>query len=340
MNKVFSSMAIDMGIERYNNEHDDSYIYRVCYSALGLWCLSSARKHSGISEGTSKHNQTNIVNDLIKAYSSIYPNISQKFIDINNQQALFPQHIRRIYEETGYFVTDVNNRNVVANYGRGIVLGDKVLFFGIPESKYTVNGLGIMISSLTHKFAVNTNDFLIRDTLSCEKYLKCQFDPIDFYRKDIDEHDLEFFNPSSVHAPSNSWENNMKTPYSIARKSEIGPFYRAMRINGIIEFADEPFEQQDDSLTAYEYRRLYFALKAHYRNPLKAKIKKLDNLYSIITMGGFLPNREYYFLLLLCWPIDFAFNKIQFLVHNDYLQEISSVLLNIGVEIGVDSDYA
>jgi len=103
-------------------------------------------------------------------------------------------------------------------------------------------------------------------------------------------------------------------------------------------FADEPIEPQNDSLISYEFRRLYFALKAHYHNPLKANVIKQDAEYSKIKIGGYLPNREYYYLLLVSWPVNNAFDKVSFLLKNEFVPEITDTLTDIGIE--VKGEYA
>jgi len=176
-------------------------------------------------------------------------------------------------------------------------------------------------------------DFLIRDSLPSEAYFNSRFDPIDFYQRDIDLSDLEYFNPKSNNVPSMSWGKKPETDCTVARKTKTGPFYRIMKVTDNIQFADEPVEQQSDIFTSYEYRRLYFALKFHYDNPLKATITKLDELYSKIRIGGHLPNREYYLLLLLSWPEHNAFDKVNFIIRNDLIADATDALADIGIEI-------
>jgi len=79
-------------------------------------------------------------------------------------------------------------------------------------------------------------------------------------------------------------------------------------------------------------------MKSHYGNPLPAAIKNLDEEYSRLRIGGHLPNREYYFLLLLSWPEHTAFDKANFIIRNSHLQKALSVLGNIG--IGIKGGYA
>lgn len=329
MNELLLAMSSSMGIDRYSGETEDSFTYRVLYSALGQWCLRIAQNISCGIYGTTKHNQTVVLNDLLEKFTRVFPHTSDKFIDTSNQQVVFSVFIRRVYEETGYLITDEDNRNRIANYGRSIALGEKVLFFGFLESNFTVNGLGVFTDATAHRISVK--EFLIRDNLSYEEYFKVCFDPIDFYNKDIGLNDLEFFNPLSSKAPSRSWEKYQKTECTLARKSEFGPFYRVMQNSGTLQFADEPIEPQNGSFTSYEYRRLYFAIKAHYGAPLTASITRLDDAYSAIRIGGHLPNREYYYLLLLSWPTKDAFDKTNFLAHNNTLATIVDALRNIGI---------
>lgn len=332
MNALLNAMSIDMGINRYLEESEDSFVYRICFSALGQWCLRIALNSVDKIIGTTKHNQTIVLNELLSRYTELFPAATNRFVDVYDQQMSFSVFIRRVYEETGYLLTDENNRNRLANFGRCIPIGGTSLFFGIPQTTYTANGLGTFASPTEYK--VSTREFLIRDKLTWEEYFKSQFDIIDFYDKDIDLDELEFFNPLSTNVPSQSWGRRMETDCSIARKSELGPFYRVMRVeDAMLQFANEPEEQQNDSFTSYEYRRLYFALKAHYKKPIQATIYKQNAEYSKIRLSGHLPNREYYYLLLLSWPLNGAFDKVNFLIRNSFIPEVTATLKNIGIEV-------
>lgn len=323
-------MSNDMGIERYRGESDDSFIYRLCYSALGQWCLHIAKNSSAGVIGTTKHNQTIVINELLQRYIELFPGIAEKLINVGNPQASFPVHIRRVYEETGYLLTDENNRNHLTNLGRTIYAGDTYLFIGLPHKAFTVNGLGVFRSPT--KFLSSTCEFLIRDKLTCEEYFQERYDTIDFCERDIAIDKLQFFNPMSTDVPSRSWSAKMIKNCSIARGSVLGPFYRVLKeSDNSFLFADEIVEPQNDGLTSYEYRRLYFAIKAHYNNPLKAWIIKRDEKYSKLRIGGYLPNREYYYLLLLSWPFKHAFDKVNFLIRNDFIPEIIDMFKNIGI---------
>lgn len=331
MNELLHTMSSDMRIDRFSGEREESFAYRTVYSALGQWCLRTAQNNTAGISGTTKHNQTIVLNDMLDKYMKVFPSVADKFTDAGNQHTSFSVFIRRVYEETGYLLTNEDNRNEIANYGRSVVLGEKALFFGLPSGDYAVNGLGVFTEPASYK--VSSKEFLIRDDLTYEDYFRASFDSIDFYDREIDLSELEFFNPLSRNVPSRSWEKHPQTECTLARKSELGPFYKVIRISDALQFADEPIEPQNDSFTSYEYRRLYFALKAYYGMPLKAAITKVDENYSAVRVGGHLPNREYYYLLLLSWPMRGAFDKASFLAHDDVLKEIIDILENLGIEI-------
>ncbi|MGI5935335.1 MAG: hypothetical protein ACOX7I_00790 [Oscillospiraceae bacterium] len=282
MSDLLTAMSNDMGISRFLNEAEDSFVYRLCYSALGQWCLRTAQNSSGNAAGTTKHNQTIVLNDLMARFAELFPSMADRFIDASNQQASFPFHVRRVYEETGYLLTNDDNHNRLANYGRSIQIGNLALFFGIPNTNYSVNGFGVFSSPTAYR--VSAKEFMIRDNLTCEEYFRSRFDPIDFYDRDISLDELEYFNPQSNNVPSQSWGDKLETDCTVARKTEFGPFYRVMRIPGALQFADEPVEQQSDNFMSYEYRRLYFSLKAHYGKPLTATVTKYDEMYSKIRV--------------------------------------------------------
>lgn len=332
MNELLTAMSSDMGIGRYKYESDDSFAYRLCYSALGQWCLLTAKNSSGSIIGTTKHNQTSVINELLQRYTGLFPEVADRFVDTSNQQSNFSVHIRRVYEETGYLLTDISNRNQLANFGRSIQIGCNSLLFAMPCEEHTFNGLGVFSNPSSYRTAIR--DFLIRDDLTSEEYFLSRFHVADFYDKDLDKDELQFFNPLLNSSPSLSWSKKMETVCSVARKSEFGPFYRVMReIDNSLLFIDEAVEPQGDGLTEYEYRRLYFALKAHYDNPIKAFIEKKDDEYSQIRISGHLPNREYYFLLLVSWPVNYAFDKCNFLLKNDFIPEVTATLKHIGIDV-------
>ncbi len=332
LNQLLVAMSNDMAIDRYYDESEDDFTYRLCYSALGQWCLRIAQNTDNISIGTTKHNQTLVLNELLQHYLRVFPAIADRYIDKGRDQDSFSVHIRRVFEETGYLLTDSTNRVQIANFGRSILIGNCALFFGIPDVAYSVNGLGVFRSPIEYK--VTIRDFLIRDDLTWEEFFYSQYDLIDFSCRDLNIGDLEFFDPLSSNVPSKSWRQDLKTDFSVARKSEFGPFYKVFRMSdGVIQFAEEPIEPQKDSFTSNEFRRLYFALKAYYKNPIKAIVERKDANYSKIRLRGFLPNREYLFLLLLSWPINNAFNRVSFVIKTEFIPDLINVFTNLGVEI-------
>ena len=330
IDRMIKTMSDDMRVNKYSSESDESFIARVCYSALGQWCLVTGMNTNDDEIGSSKHYQTNFLNELMTRYLELYPHLSSYFQDSSLTKESISVMIRRVYEETGYLITHKKNNNKIADYGRSMLIGDRYIFFGYPETNSSINGLGVFCGQTNN--SIEILDFLIRDKLTVDEYIKTKYDPIDFSTKDIQKNELEFFNPLQRKSPSLSWIKDVKTEYSIARKTDSGPFYRIIKTDNGLLFADEPAEDQKESFTSYEYRRLYFALKYHYSSPLDIKVEKLDNEYSRIKVGGYLPNREYYLLLLLAWPQRSAFDRVNFIIRNCFLSDIVRVFENIGVK--------
>ena len=248
-NSLLKAMSADMGIIRYKYESNESFAYRLCYSALGQWCLSTAMNSSDNITGTTKHNQTIVLNDLMSRYCELFPQITSRLIDLSNRLNNFSVSIRRAYEETGYLLTDSNSHNKIANYGRAVQIGNKFLFFGLPDGSYEVNGLGVFTNTADN--FINVKDFLIRDSLSSEEYFNTRFDSMDFGERDIDLSELEFFNPKSKNVPSRSWVKKPETDCTVARKKETCPYYLIMDITDNIQFANESIYHQNDIFSSY-----------------------------------------------------------------------------------------
>jgi hypothetical protein len=332
MKELIKAMATDMNIEPYANETQGSFLYRLCYSAFGLWCLKTAENKVDGKEGTTKHNQTTTINTLLCEYGKLFPSIANMFLDQQTMPEEFAVHIRKVYEETGYLLTNDENKNRIARCGRGVHIGDETLFFGLKKKISSVNGLGVFAGQA--EFYVDISDVLIRDNLSPHKYFEARYTDIDFYEKDMAIDELEFFDSTAKTVPSAAWKKQPNTEFSVARKSELGSYYRVIRaINGTLTYAEEAGVTKGSGLTDCEYRRLYFALKEHYNNPLTAKIEAIDNVYSKINIRGHLPNREYYFMLLLSWPSENAFEKCKFIIKKAHTPTIKSMLNNIGIEV-------
>ncbi len=324
MNELIKVMSTDMNISPYKGETLQSFMYRVLYSALGQWCIKSASSPDGIT----KHAQTALLKELIDRYIELFPDLTEKLVE--EVQSPLPVFIRRVYEETGYLITNSSNRNFLSNYGRGLQFASKYLLFGI-NNKMTVNGLGVFTDDAKQK--VLWKELLIRDNLNCEQYLSSKYDLVSFNQRDISTGDILFFNPKTNSAPSSSWSSSMETEKTIARNPVNGMYYRVMDCDGELLFDDEVPNQGSDDLTSFEYRRVYFALKKHYGHPIRARIKSIDDLYSKVSLSGHLPNREYYLMLLCSWPCQTYSDKREFVIKSEYLALISEMLENLGFEI-------
>lgn len=328
MNELINIMANDMNIRPYTNEPAEYFGYRVIYSALGLWCLKSALSEKENKRGVSKNAQSILLHDLSKKYIELCPMAKHfVFASRNTNIAVF---IRNIYEQTGYLLTLDNNYNVLNNSGETIRVSEAdYLYLGLPETCYIVNGLGIHCRNGRHE--VKLNDFLVRDSLTPEEYLKVKYDECDFDERDINVEELEFFNPFYYGNVYNSWHRYIKSNMTMARKSITGPYYRVIRKDdGTLLYADDNSADELDALTGAEFRRLYVALRNHYDNPMQILICPIDEEYSYIRILGQLPNREYFYLLMNAWPRYGFSDRSNFIIRNELTIQTAEILGTIG----------
>lgn len=332
MNKLLNIMAADMGITSYINEPEEMYAYRIIYSALGLWCLKSALGSTGEKDGVSKNTQSILLHNLSEKYIQLVPAIRDMLRGTNRDIAVF---IRNIYEQTGYLLTLENNYNIL-NSGMETVQASEsdYIFLGIPDEKYTVNGLGI--HSISGQNQVLLNDFLIRDNLTPEEYVEVNYNECDFEKRDIDTSELEFFDAKSSKALSKSWSTRITTDITIARKGQSGPYYRVMfNDNRELVYVEENTDYDShDKMIGAEFRRLYIALRHHYERPMSVFVCPIDEEYTHISIkGGRIPNREYYYLLLNGWPKSGIEDRYNFIVRNELVTQCAEILNKLGFEI-------
>ena len=317
-------MANDMRIRPYTYESAASFCYRVVYSALSRWCLISAYTDNG--KGVSKRYQTLCLNELLDKYTKLFP-IDGAFTSEDESASVF---IRSIYEELGFFASAGNGYNRIRQNPLIVDLSGLHLLIGYhPASKST--GIGLQVDGSYN--AIPWKDYIGRNDIEIKDYLDANFSLVRFEAREFERDSLQFFNPKSNKTPSNSWQKSITTSRTVARCSEQGPYYCVIELDGELLFSEELIAKTDASIEAFEYRRLYFALKKYYGYPVCANITHLDEDYSELTVHAHLPNREYYLLLLLCWPKEVFNNKYSFIIDNNQLQAAKELLSNIGIDV-------
>lgn len=331
MDRLFEIMAKDMEITPYEGEPEASYIYRITFSALGLWSLTYARSQTQEIRGISKNAQSQLLHNLTEEYLRLCPAVRPFFSGSRIDIAVF---IRNIYEQTGYLLTSDTNYNVLNNGADSIRVSDTDnLYLGIPSEKFNVNGLGVHCSHPYNEVLIQ--DFLIRDNLTPEEYVKANYNLCDFEERDINPSELEFFDARSPKALSKSWQKRILTKFTVARKGPLGPYYRVIAgSDNSIFYSDENNSSDNiDSLTGAEFRRLYIALRHYYAKPMVAFKCPIDNEYTYIRILGQMPNREYFYFLLNGWPKQFVADRYNFIMKNELVPQSVAVLEHLGFEI-------
>ena len=328
MERLFDVMAKDMGITPYKGESKDSYIYRIVFSALGLWCLTNAQTEMQDMKGISKNAQTILLHNLAEEYIKLYPSLRSFFGREKKDVAVF---IRNLYEQTGYLLILDNNYNVLNKSAEAVRVSDiEYLYLGLPSGKISVNGLGIH-SCHFHK-EISMEEFLIRDSLTPEEYIAVNYNLCDFENRDIDYLELEFFDTKSLKPVSKSWQRKSLSEFTIVRKGYLGPYYKVIVKNDSeILFSDENKNIDSiDSLTGAEFRRLYIALRRYYDHAMEVLVCPIDNEYTHIKINGQMPNREYFYFLLNGWPKGFVTDRYNFIMRNELVPQSVAILEDLG----------
>ena len=330
MNELLLTIANDLSIPQGSGEKDDSFAYRICYSALANWMLFLTQSKRGSDIGISKNAQTETVETLLRQYRKHFHLDPKFFPSVRKDENAFSHHIRRIYEETGYLLNDEQNNSIIATFSRTIETEDGCLYFGIPGTKSNMNGLGLYCD----KSGNNSDLFeaMLRDTLPVREYLQYKYNPLDFDDRDINPAELSFFNPTLRKSPSSSWGEKQSTIASLARDSSRNMYRTLITSEGKLLFAGEN-SGDDGTLISSEHRRIYCALKSVHEAPVIAWISTIDDIYSTVHISAQLPNREYYFMLLLSWPERSAYDKNWFICKHTLLPTIEKMLKNIGIQI-------
>lgn len=331
MNRLWDAMSSDMNIVPFTGESDGSFLGRLCFSGLALWCLKLSQI-SPDEEAISKAGLSRALEEIEHQFYLLAPSVKEYLSGTDPKKKSLSVFIRRVYEETGYLITDTENRDELAFCGRTIAVGVENIYYGLPAKISRLYGMGVYTTEKS-LFQSRIQDVLLWDNLNAEEYFERSFNICDFEERDINLDELEFFDPKKCDAPSACWGHTFKVDATIARKCGYGPYLRVLRYNDEVLFLDELSDGKGDLLTSCEYRRLYCALRAHYNNAMLAWIREIDDNYSEISFQGLLPNREYYFLLLISWPKRSVFDRSQFIIRNDMLNTLYTIIQKVGIEI-------
>lgn len=330
MNTLVSRIATDLNIGSYRNETNSSYTKRVFYSALGLWCLKIADHSNNDQIGISKNGQTRSLEMVIDEFVKQDNSFSEYF---QNKPRELSVSIRTLYERVGYLLTD-GNINHLSNLSLAVATGtDKDMFIGFPgECNYEANGLGLYINSTSEH--INISEFLVRDALDANSLISVAFDICDFEESDVDRRSLQYFDPMSKEPPYRSWKNYPNTRFTIARKTQSGPYYKVINNSAEKMFVcdfNEP--SMGNCLYKDEFRRIYFALRDYYKNTIFAWIESIDNLYAKLIIPAKLPMRENSLIMLSAWPYEKAFNYQCFLIRKQYIPMIKTAFNSIFIKM-------
>lgn len=329
MNKLIEKMSNDMEIRPYLEEKRDAFTNRVLFSGLGNWCLNLARKKVGMDIGATKNYLTRKLNELILAYIELFPSSKEYLLLENDSLAI---RIRETYESLGYLIKKEDALITLANYGRGLKLNGESLYFGLPNENYSMSGLAVVYNSA--KYYEQIKDILIRDNLLPQEFVRHSYDLalFDEWKKDIK---LEFFNPNNDANISASWLAYPTTHFTIARNLETHDYYRVICGSEweVLFYILETKKSNQPLISANEYRRLYYALKAFYKHPYTVKMENVDENYIRLYLYARLPNREQLFLSLIAWDERKAFEGNQLIFEKKWLPLIQELFSGLGIEI-------
>ncbi|MDD6219361.1 MAG: hypothetical protein PUA98_08865 [Selenomonadaceae bacterium] len=335
MNDLFISMAKDMKISRYNGEGESSYIYRLVLSGIGLWCLNLAMSEKGSQKGLSKNYLTRMLHILMQKYLTIYPPLKECLLSERGDLAKF---IRNVYEQTGYLIASGKTSNTLNKSWETIQIAENDnIFLGLPGGDYTINGLGVHCEKAYNVY--DLKDFLVRDEMTPEEYVRCLFDELDFFSPDIDTSKFEYFQTCRKLKLSESWKRNFDSKYTVARDTDTGCYYRILVQDGEIRAISENNQEDKKMFTGMDYLRLYAALRKSNRAPMQIELSRLDNEYSRLRILGKLPNREYFFLILNGWPERGFSDRYHFIIKTKLAEPIIKILEDIGFEKKKSGEY-
>lgn len=329
--EIINKISEDLKIDRYNGEDEKDYNCRVLYSAVGLWCLKLSLYNDDENSGISKNRQTTELESIIEQYGEIEP----AFVDYMRSKGGLKAsvRIRQIYESLGYIVTDDNNRNHLPFIKQSVAMTtDKALWVGVPVTlPVEMNGLGVFANLSDED--ISPSEYISRDSVGYDDYIKNNYNICDFNERDISTNELEFFNPLLKRPPYESWEKNMATNFSVARKNRIGPYYRAIRDEEKMMFMAENPDKKEKGLFSEEYRRMYLALRAHYNNPLTSWVTRSDENHVTLSLKAKLPARESLFLRLVAWPIGNAVDTQVYLLRKEFLSTVKEMFSHIYITV-------
>lgn len=333
--KLLKEISNSLGIEKYNNEPESSYTYRLIYSALAAWCSKIAQDKrvmliedaSGFNN-VSKSHVTQKINELLNGYLKIFPEVEGSF---DSQKEGFAPYLRKTFEYAGYFISD-NQKVYLRN-------NDVVRFVECSEDKEKliigeyfngdhVRGAGIYREDVSGCEKATMNDIVLSRFENYEKeirkILKCK--PIQEYG-DI-EYLNNFKNPNS--SKIESWSDFAPKRIGIAKNRQNQEFYLYDKVDEEIRYYRLPeIYNKIIGINRYEINRMVYWVRAFRKFPQRIYYRILDEKYVQIHLTNDVPFREQIALRLLGWPKDYFWNRWDYVVPQENFMEVTKIFKNL-----------
>lgn len=295
-------MARSLGIQRYDGETDDSFVCRVSYTGMRFWaeafCLNDGY---GGFEGISKSLLTRRLRKWIRQVSESYPVLTDWF---NVREEKHPNHVKSICNQL-IMTCDLISENEGNTYktaaehtmplpaGLTAVLG----LYDPSTMPYQMNDAcisGLMIFRKTNEEI--RPEFFARDTWWSLPDTLFAWTPLESLGR------LEWFN-----SKSQTWTLRAATGWIPKQPDEEGPWL--VRIQA--DYRDYDYYMvktvqghlQATLLNVDHAKDLVLFLRAKSNNPIKAKIKTLDEYHiKIIAPFHLISPKIGRWLELMTWP--------------------------------------
>ena len=332
---VFDTIANELNIEKYLEENNDQFSYRVFYSLAGEWMKSLAQSAGNENVRINKASLRGVIKDLYNALVSSNENLVKMCFTEDDDDF---NYIRDTLFRSGDLVEYGFPSKVCSCLEHFYSISDK---YSIHVGRIGSSGRDIVsgLSFLSKAGEEDTNTSIFNAFNIPEAGYKNTYEK---YAKRLKKNNmlsldgLEFFNINSKKVFSASWEN---TPFynsdniTIGREKLNYSGYQYRIIKKCEEFyCSYDFNEFEQLPDVRETQRLIYAVKKEYGKPATVSYEN-KGLYSRWTYWSRLPSPEEYLLRYIGWPLNGLRNQnSSFLIRSELDDLVNKMNNNLGIE--------
>lgn len=329
--KLLYSMAMDLGIEKFENENEFQYIERILYSAIACHIKAASidcplTEGLNSSNGVSRRYVSDKCSEIMEQILSLYSECKiwfdtdcekEKAVNIIRERLLRHGDLVNVGFDTNIALAKYHYTQLTERIGtvKGTILQQGNNYSGIATICKTSSTQPIVSS-------IQTVDKWIDEFIHCAWWANAE----------LSKDSVQYFNPLKKSVNNLCWQDSLPTQSNkvvLARRTVNKSLYEY--------FLYKPSENKIHRIDPFlkeqgEHRRFMIGLKAMNGNPVSVYEKRFFD-HVLLKLKTYLPRKETTLLESYAWPYNSILDKLEWNMSFEVWEYIKPYMTGVGLKI-------